>query len=218
MAKQASLGGKTRKCLFPGCSERASTSLALHGERAPAMPPFLPKATRELLWHRDGTPWAPEGSGRGGRCTGWGRLPQPGGTGCRAPRFPRSRAISGRICSASGRRAGAQAPACGAGWLEALASALPVGAEPSLPLPAVPACKAGQRCSRVTCPQSTMGIPGDTGAAGWVTGDAQGGSGGWNPTVGCWQIQGDANDQRRSVQDLCSPIPRGVPQIKETPG
>lgn len=39
------LGWKNTKMLIPRLLERASTSLALHGEQAPAMPPSLPKAT-----------------------------------------------------------------------------------------------------------------------------------------------------------------------------
>lgn len=80
------MGGKTAKCLFR-CSERASMSLALHGEWAPAMPPSLPNTTPELLWHRDGTPWGPSGVGR--RPTEMRRLgPAAAAWGNGAPRSP----------------------------------------------------------------------------------------------------------------------------------
>lgn len=152
---------KHQKCLLPGCSERASTSLVPHGERAPAMPLSLPKATRS----RPGT-----GTGLRG--------PQAG-TGC---------------CSLGGR--GAALPDSHAAGQSPGGSAAPADAGLGLRLrlaeqggsgrwrrrclsgqshrfPAVPACKAGQRSSRVAGPQTTVGIPGDMGdrrGLGWQWG------------------------------------------------
>lgn len=165
MAKQASLGGKPPQCLFPGSSERASTRLALH----------------EVALARGRTLWTPVGSG-----TGWGQLPQPGGMGHRTPRFPRSQAISGRICSVSSRRAGLRC------WLVEQGGSrrwcLLCLLRHSHPFPSRRPCLQRQPVLLPGhLPTNHLGNPQGHGRSKMVTGEAQVIIRGlWNLTVGCW--------------------------------
>lgn len=137
-------------------------------------------------------------------------MAQPGGdiASRRAAAFPRSRAISQRICSASGRGAGAQALACGARRLQALRRRCCLsGQSPSARSPAEPGSRAHQP------PWEALGTagrgPGRLGVRRGV----------WEPGCGMPVDLGGMPPTREALCRVCAlPCPAGPHKTKQQEG
>lgn len=135
------------------------------------------------------------------------------GLGCSALPFPRIPAISRGSAAPPAAALGLRLRLAQRRWLQALVSALPVGAEPS------PSLQSQAGCSRVACPQTTVRIPGDTATAGRVTREARIVTGGFGAQL--WdagRFRGIPTTSEALCRICALPCPAGPHRSKQHQG